>query len=97
MDDELATIADQSQELLQTFAPNVWIEATIIVIVALLVAKLADLIIVGFLSRLLARTENTLDDSTPPKVVIRVWAWSPAIFHGGNLEDCISQASNHLK
>jgi small-conductance mechanosensitive channel len=62
MDNELENIAAQSQSLLATIAPNAWIEAAIIVIAGLLVAKIADLIVVGFVSRLLQKTNNTLDD-----------------------------------
>ncbi len=62
MNEEMANLADESQRLLETIAPNVWVEATIVIIVSLIFAKLADLFIVGTVAKLLAKTENTLDD-----------------------------------
>jgi len=62
MNDEMANLAGQSQELLETIAPNVWIEAMIIVMIGLVIAKVADMIIVGVVARLMAKTENKLDD-----------------------------------
>ena len=62
MDNELENMATQSQDLLKTIAPNVWVEAAIIVAAGLMLAKVADLIIVGFISRLLQKTDNKLDD-----------------------------------
>ena len=62
MNDEMANLAGQSQELLETIAPNVWIEAMIIVMIGLVVAKVADMVIVGVVARLMTKTENKLDD-----------------------------------
>ena len=62
MDKELENLSMQSQALLGTFAPNIWIEAAIIIIGGLALAKIADLIIVGFISKLLQKTQNQLDD-----------------------------------
>jgi len=62
MNEEMESLAGQSQQLLQTVAPNVWVEATIVVLIGLVIAKIADLIIVGVVARLLAKTENQLDD-----------------------------------
>ncbi|MEJ2138872.1 MAG: mechanosensitive ion channel family protein [Gammaproteobacteria bacterium] len=62
MDSEIETLAEQSQQLLDTLAPNPWILATLIILAALLLAKLADLVIVGLVTRILSKTENRLDD-----------------------------------
>ena len=62
MDKELEELSVQSQAVLGTFAPNIWIEAAIIIIGGLALAKIADLIIVGIISKLLQKTQNKLDD-----------------------------------
>lgn len=62
MDSEMEILAEQSQQLLDVVAPNQWIEATIIILVGLVVAKIADLLIVGVIARLLKKTANDLDD-----------------------------------
>ena len=62
MNEDTTTLAEQSQQLLETVAPNIWVEATIIVLIALFLAKFFDLVIVGIVSRLIAKTDNQLDD-----------------------------------
>jgi len=62
MDDGIEDVANAAQQLLEGVAPNVWIKAMIIVLAALVIAKVADLLIVGTISQLLKKTENDLDD-----------------------------------
>jgi MscS family membrane protein len=62
MDKELEHLSMQSQALLGTLAPNIWVAAALIIIAGLALAKIADLIIVGFISKLLQKTQNQLDD-----------------------------------
>ena len=62
MDKELEHLSQQSTALLGTFAPNIWVEAALIIIGGLAVAKIADLVIVGFITKLLRKTQNQLDD-----------------------------------
>jgi small-conductance mechanosensitive channel len=62
MDQEIDVLTRQSSELLSHFASYTWEIALIIAIAGLLVAKLAELFIVGVVVKLMARTENKLDD-----------------------------------
>ena len=62
MDKELEQLSMQSQALLGTLTPNIWVAAALIIIAGLALAKIADLIIVGFITKLLQKTENQLDD-----------------------------------
>jgi len=62
MNEEMETLAGESQQLIGSFAPNVWIQATAVVILGLVIAKIADWLIVGLIAKLAARTENQLDD-----------------------------------
>jgi len=62
MNEEMATLAGESQQLLGIIAPNAWIEAAIVVILGLVIAKIADWFIVGVVTRLVGKTDNQLDD-----------------------------------
>lgn len=62
MDSEIETLAQQSQQLLDTVAPNPWVVAAVIVLGGLALAKIADFLIVSVITRLLKKTENSLDD-----------------------------------
>jgi MscS family membrane protein len=62
MDQEIDTLAQQSNELLGQFASFTWEVSVIIAIAGLLVAKLAELFILGVVVKLMARTDNKLDD-----------------------------------
>jgi MscS family membrane protein len=62
MNEEMESLAGESQRLLETIAPNAWVEAAIVIVIGLIFAKLADLFIVGIAAKLLAKTENKLDD-----------------------------------
>lgn len=55
-------LAQQSQNYLNTFALNNWTEALIILVLGVIIAKLGDLFLVAVLGRMMARTENQLDD-----------------------------------
>jgi MscS family membrane protein len=62
MNDEMESLAGQSQQLLSSIAPNTWIEATIVVLIGLVIAKIADWLVVGIVTKLIAKTQNQLDD-----------------------------------
>lgn len=52
-----------SKLLLEMIAPNVWVEAFIVVLCGLIVAKVAELIMFNFVARLLNKTEKKLDEN----------------------------------
>ncbi len=60
---ELKKFAEESWQLLDTLSPNAWVEALILIAAGLVVAKVADLLLVGVLSRILARSNNQIDDT----------------------------------
>jgi MscS family membrane protein len=60
---ELKNFTEQSGQLLDTLSPNAWVEALILVAAGLVVAKVADLLLVGMLARILARSNNRIDDT----------------------------------
>jgi MscS family membrane protein len=62
MNEDTQELIDQSQSLLNSVAPNIWVEAIIVVLLGLVAAKLADLIIVQVITRLFEKTTNKLDD-----------------------------------
>ena len=43
MNEEMESLAGESQRLLESLAPNIWVEATIVILAGLIFAKLADL------------------------------------------------------
>jgi MscS family membrane protein len=62
MNEEMESLAGESQRLLESLAPNIWVEATIVILTCLFLAKIADMFIVGVVTKILAKTENQLDD-----------------------------------
>jgi small-conductance mechanosensitive channel len=60
---EIENITETSSQWLDALSPNPWVAALILVVAGLIVAKLADLVLVGLLSRILAKTENRIDDT----------------------------------
>jgi len=63
MTDEIENIADQSWSLLGALSPNPWVAALILIVAALIVAKIAELVIVRIATRMLAKSESRIDDS----------------------------------
>jgi len=62
MDESIEDVAIQAELLLGTFTTNHWVNATIIIIVAIGAAWIADLLVVGSVKRLMSKTRNKLDD-----------------------------------
>lgn len=56
------TELQQVQELIQTVAPNIWVQAGIIAAAGLLVAKLAEWFLFAVIGKLTGRTKTVLDD-----------------------------------
>lgn len=63
MTDEIENIADQSWSLLGALSPNPWVAALILIAAGLIVAKIAEFVIVRIASRMLAKSESRIDDS----------------------------------
>jgi MscS family membrane protein len=62
MTDEIENIADQSWSLLGALSPNPWVAALILIAVALIVAKIAEFVIVRIATRMLAKSASRIDD-----------------------------------
>lgn len=60
---ELRQFALESWQFLDTLSPNPWIEALVLAFIGLVLAKLAELLLVGALVRIMARMPNRMDDS----------------------------------
>lgn len=63
MTDEIENIADQSWSLLGALSPNPWVAALLLVAAGLIVAKIAEFVIVRIASRKLAKSDSRIDDS----------------------------------
>ena len=55
-------LAEESQRILEMIAPNVWLEALIVVLFSLIVAKIAELLLFNFFAKLIRKTQDNLDD-----------------------------------
>ncbi|MDP6436677.1 MAG: mechanosensitive ion channel family protein [Gammaproteobacteria bacterium] len=62
-DQALETLIEQPPEILAEFIQNPWAEAAIIVLVGLVLAKLAEIFICKIVAKVIAATENKLDDA----------------------------------
>jgi len=53
---------DELQNVIVEYAPNVWFQATIIAVVGLVIAKVAEWFLFSIIGRLTSRTKTMLDD-----------------------------------